>query len=59
MPECPACNSGHVNVEPHSFFHNGVLGKSAEVAWCRTCDLVWVMPAAEIQPKPASAAAAA
>jgi hypothetical protein len=41
--ECARCSSGHVRTSVVEFFWNGWLAKRVEVAWCRSCDFVWLV----------------
>lgn len=43
--ECPKCWSGHTRVGVIEFVWNGYVAKRAEVAWCKTCDFVWIVGA--------------
>ena len=43
--ECPNCWSGHTRVGRIEFFWSGWLAKAVDVAWCKTCDFVWIVGA--------------
>lgn len=45
--QCPNCQSEHVRVGAVEFWWGGVLAKKVEVAWCKMCDLVWFLWAAD------------
>ena len=44
-PECPNCLSGHVRFGVLEFLWNGFLAKRVDLAWCHSCDLVWLVGA--------------
>jgi len=41
--ECPKCWSGHVRAGSVDIYWNGFLAKRVDVAWCASCDFVWIV----------------
>lgn len=45
--QCPNCMSRYVTVGSVEFWWSGALAKKVDVAWCKVCDLVWFLWAAD------------